>query len=190
MSEKPNSARERILRAAAHLFYLKGIRAVSVDAITERAGVTKKTLYYHFSSKDELIANYLAQRDQPNLTTFAKWLREAEGGLPEKIEAFFAKIAEAASHPKWKGCGFLRTISELANFPGHPARQIGAMHKKKVEKWLEAEFRDAGAQAPDLLAAQIAVLIDGAFAAMLVHRDVGYARVAGAAAKSLVDSSV
>ena len=90
---KSRPARERILKAASYLFYLEGIRAISVDAIAERAGVTKKTLYYHFASKDDLIAAYLDQRDQPNLQAFARWLAEAEGPLPARIETFFTHIA-------------------------------------------------------------------------------------------------
>jgi len=187
MTTKQNPARERVLKAASHLFYMEGIRSVSMDAIAERAGVTKKTLYYHFTSKDELIAAHLAQRDQPNLTAFSRWLAEAEGTLPERIEGFFARMATAASHPKWKGCGFQRTTAELANAPGHPARRIGAAHKKKVEQWLEDELRQAGIGEAAPLAQQISVLIDGAFAAMLVHRDAGYARTAGKAARSLVE---
>jgi len=186
MALKTGPTQERILKSAAHLFYLEGIRTVSVDAIAERAGVTKKTLYYHFTSKDDLIAAYLAQRDQPNLTAFARWLGEATGTLPDRMETFFTRMAEAASHPKWKGCGFLRTTAELANMPGHPARKIGAQHKKKVEAWLEGEFTAAGIINARALAQQVAVLIDGAFSAMLVHRDAAYARVAGQAARALV----
>ncbi len=58
--------RERIISAAAKLFYNEGIRSVSVDAVAEEAGVTKRTLYYHFASKDDLIGAYLEARDQPN----------------------------------------------------------------------------------------------------------------------------
>ncbi len=148
--------------------------------------MTKKTFYYHFTSKDELIAAYLAQRDQPNLIVFSRWLSEARGTMPEKMEVFFSRMAEAASHPKWKGCGFLRTTAELANLPGHPARKIGALHKKKAEQWLEDEFRQAGIGEARSLAQQVAVLIDGAFSAMLVHRDASYAQVAGSAARALV----
>lgn len=178
-------ARDRILKAAAHLFYLEGI-SVSVDAIAERAGVTKKTVYYHFTSKDEIIAAYLVQRDPPNLVAFARWLREAEGPLPARVEAFFGRLTQAGRHPKWKGCGFLRTVAELANLPGHPARQAAAAHKKRVEAWLEATFREAGIAAPGTLAAQVALLMEGAFSAMLVHRDADYARTAGQAARVLV----
>lgn len=187
MSEASESpARKRILKAAAHLFYLEGIRSVSVDAIAVRAGVTKKTFYYHFTSKDEVIAAYLVQRDPPNLAAFARWLREAEGSLPDRMEAFFNRMAAAARHPAWKGCGFLRTVAELANLPGHPARKVAADHKKKVEGWLTAIFRESGISSPEALSRQIAVLIDGAFSAMLVHRDPNYALAAGQAARTLV----
>ncbi len=190
MASGKNPARERVIKAASHLFYMEGIRSVSMDAIAERAGVTKKTLYYHFTSKDELIAAHLAQRDQPNLAAFSMWLAEAEGLLPERIEHFFERMASAASHPKWKGCGFQRTTAELANAPGHPARRIGAAHKKKVEQWLEDELRGAGIAEAAPLARQISVLIDGAFASMLVHRDPGYARTAGMAARTLVETAL
>ncbi|MET0675423.1 MAG: helix-turn-helix domain-containing protein, partial [Bradyrhizobium sp.] len=81
--------RERIISAANALFYHDGIRGVSVDAVAARAGVTKRTLYYHFRSKDDLVAAYLAGRDQPNLALFRQWFEAAEGGLPDKVEAIF-----------------------------------------------------------------------------------------------------
>src|SRR6476661_9496377 len=141
---------ERIVAAASKLFYGEGIRRVSMDAVAEKAGVTKRTLYYHFKSKDDLVAAYLEGRDQPNLALFRNWFAEAEGGLPAKVEAIFRNLARSARHPKWKGCGFLRTSAELANLPGHPAIKIGAAHKKKFEEWLRTTFEAAGiAQAAD-----------------------------------------
>src|SRR5579872_2697538 len=107
MSTDAEQTRERIIAAAARLFYNEGIRAASVDAIAEKAGVTKRTLYYHFKSKDDLIAAYLDARDQPNLKLMADWFAEAGGGLGDKIAAIFSQLARAARHPKWKGCGFL-----------------------------------------------------------------------------------
>ena len=184
--DAPSDTRDRIVKAAAHLFYAEGIRAVSVDAVAERAGVTKKTLYYHFTSKDELVAAYLAARDAPNMAAFARWLAEAEGPLPDRMEAFFARMAKAARHPAWKGCGFLRTVAELAAMPGHPARVQAAAHKKRLETWLAETFRAEGLAAPEATARQVAVLIDGAFSAMLTHRDPTYAEAAGQAARLLV----
>ena len=182
--------RERIISAANALFYNDGIRGVSVDAVAEKAGVTKRTLYYHFRSKDDLVAAYLAGRDQPNLALFRKWFSEAEGGLPAKVEAIFRNLARSARHPKWKGCGFLRTSAELANMPGHPAVKIGAAHKKKFEEWLRATFAAEGIADPLQLARQILLLLDGSFAVVLLHRDPGYMETAGEAASSLTAAAM
>lgn len=117
MPRPSEPTRERIVQAASALFYNEGIRRVSVDEVAAKAGLTKRTLYYHFKSKDDLVAAYLAARDQPNLALFRKWFAEAEGGLAAKVEAIFKNLARSARHPKWKGCGFLRTSAELANMP-------------------------------------------------------------------------
>jgi AcrR family transcriptional regulator len=189
MARVPAQTRRRIIDAANRLFYGEGIRAVSVDAVAAKAGVTKRTLYYHFRSKDDLIAAYLESRDRPNLDIFAKWFEAAEGTLPEKIEAVFAQLAKSARHPKWKGCGFLRTVHELANMPGHPAVKIGASHKKKLQNWLESVLRTGNPRDATCLARQLTVLMDGAFATMLVHRDAGYVDDAGKAARALVEAA-
>ena len=182
--------RERIISAANALFYNDGIRGVSVDAVAEKAGVTKRTLYYHFKSKDDLVAAYLAGRDQPNLALFRQWFSAAEGGLPDKVEAIFRNLARSARHPKWKGCGFLRTSAELANMPGHPAMKIGAAHKKKFEAWLHATFEAEGIAEPLQLARQILLLLDGSFAVVLLHRDPGYMETAGEAAHALIEAAL
>ncbi|UTV35344.1 TetR/AcrR family transcriptional regulator [Ensifer adhaerens] len=186
MAKAEKSTRDLIVAAAEKLFYAEGIRAVSVDAVAETAGVTKRTLYYHFDSKDELIAAYLEGRDQPNLKLFRKWFDAGDGDIADKVAAIFVNLARAARHPKWKGCGFLRTSAELANMPGHPAIRIGAAHKKKFEAWIAETFTEAGVAEPAMLAKQILLLLDGSFAAVLLHRDPSYMEVAGKAATTLV----
>ncbi|AMS44069.1 TetR/AcrR family transcriptional regulator [Aminobacter aminovorans] len=187
-SGKPT--RERIVDAASKLFYGEGIRAVSVDAVAEKAGLTKRTLYYHFQSKDELIAAYLDGRDQPNLALFQRWFGEAEGGIDQKIRAIFQNLAKAARHPRWKGCGYLRTAAELADMPGHPAIKTGIAHKKRVEAWLASAFAAEGVRSPELLARQIILLLDGCFAVVLLNRDASYMETAGEAAATLVKSAL
>src|SRR5664279_5747333 len=103
MARSSDTTRERIISAASKLFYDQGIRAVSVDAVAEQAGLTKRTLYYHFRSKDDLVAAYLAGRDQPNLALFKQWFAEKDDGLPAQVERIFRNLARSARHPKWKG---------------------------------------------------------------------------------------
>ncbi|TIX87987.1 TetR/AcrR family transcriptional regulator [Rhizobium sp. P44RR-XXIV] len=188
MKDKTLPTRDRILQAAAKLFQQDGIRAVSVDAIAEKAGVTKRTLYYHFRSKDDLIAAHLEARDQPNLVVFKRWFDEAEGSVAEKIAGIFRHLARSAQSGKWKGCGFLRTSVELVNLPGHPALVVARAHKKRVEDWLSGVFTEAGAGAEAAsLARQIMLLLDGSFAVVLLHRDPSYMETAAEAAARLID---
>lgn len=161
-----------------------------MDAVAEKAGVTKRTLYYHFKSKDDLVAAYLHGRDQPNLALFERWFADTEGGLAEKTRGMFVQLARSARHPKWKGCGFLRTTAELANMPGHPAMKVGAAHKKKFENWMRGLFEAEGIEAAVPLARQIMLLMDGSFAVTLLHRDPSYMETAGDAACSLIKAAL
>ena len=186
MSEKTNPTRKRLVDAATKLFYAEGIGRVSVDAVAEKAGLTKRTLYYHFKSKDDLIAAYLDGRDQPNLEQMAGWFKAAEGGVDKKVEAIFTNLARIARHPKWKGCGFLRTAAELAAMPGHPAVKAGARHKTNFEKWLAGALSDHDVGEAKMLAREIVLLMDGAFSSMLIHHNPDYIAAAGHAAATLV----
>ena len=186
MSDPASPTRKRIVDAATKLFYAEGIGRVSVDAIAEKAGLTKRTLYYHFKSKDDLIAAYLDGRDQPNLQQMAGWFDAAEGGADRKVEAIFSNLARVARHPKWKGCGFLRTAAELASMPGHPAVKAGARHKSNFETWLAGVLSDHDVEEPQTVAREIVLLIDGSFSIMLIHRNPDYVEAAGRAAATLV----
>ncbi|CDX39849.1 TetR family transcription regulator [Mesorhizobium sp. SOD10] len=186
MNEKANPTRKRLVDAATKLFYAEGIGRVSVDAVAEKAGLTKRTLYYHFKSKDDLIAAYLDGRDQPNLEQMAGWFDAAEGGADKKVEAIFTNLARVARHPKWKGCGFLRTAAELAAMPGHPAVKAGARHKTNFEKWLAGALSDHNVGQAKMLAREIVLLMDGAFSSMLIHHNPDYVNAAGHAAATLI----
>ena len=121
---------------------------------------------------------------------FERWFSETRGGLPAKIEGIFQNLARSARHPKWKGCGFLRTSAELANMPGHPAIKIGAAHKKKFEDWLRVTFEAEGIAQASKLARQVILLLDGSFAVVLLHRDPSYMETAGEAAFSLTKAAM
>ena len=126
MNTPPKPARERILDAANRLFYGEGIRAVSVDAIAEKAGTTKKTLYYHFKSKDDLVAAYLSSRDQPNLKLYAKWFNETEGSLADKVEAIFYECRGLRPAPELERLRVPENrggTRQHARPPGHESRR-------------------------------------------------------------------
>jgi len=186
MPRDAKATRDRILATAAKLFGGVGIKSVGVDEVAKRAGVTKRTLYYHFRSKDDLIAAYLRERDQPTLDYIVGWMDATQGGLAEQVRAVFDNVARLGRNPKWRGCGFLRTAAELAALPGHPAVKAASAHKKKVEAEFERRIAAAGLSDPAARARQLMLLFDGAFSSMQVHHDASYAEAAGAAAVALV----
>ncbi|WP_027552454.1 TetR/AcrR family transcriptional regulator [Bradyrhizobium sp. Cp5.3] len=189
MPRDGDKTREQIVVAATRLFYGQGIKAVSMDAVAEKAGVTKKTLYYHFTSKDELVAATIAARDQPTLDLYRRWFAETDGSAADKVRGLFIKLGRSVDTPRWRGCGFLRTIAELANTPAHPAVKAGAAHKKRFEAWLETELRSEDIPGAAALARQIVILLDGATTVMLIHRDLDYVEAAGQMARSLVEGA-
>jgi len=185
MARKANTTRHDIIAAGEELFYGEGLRSVSVDEIAAKAGITKKALYYHFRSKDELIAAYLEARDRPTLERFQKWAGD-EGTVAERLDLMFRRLGRCAKLATWKGCGFVRATSELANMPGHPAIRIARAHKANFEKWLSDTLASEAHRDCETLARGLMVLIDGAVTQMLLHRDARYAHAAGRAARALL----
>ncbi|WP_119388767.1 TetR/AcrR family transcriptional regulator [Taklimakanibacter lacteus] len=186
MPKDSTKTRQKLIAAADALFYNQGIRAVGVDAIALAAGVTKRTLYYHFKTKDDLIAAYLDGRDQPTLGRYQALLPKAGEPAALRVRRVFEHLAKSCQDRQWRGCSFLRAAAEFANLPGHPTRLIAARHKKSFEGWLADILRaDAIADAAEL-ARQIMILFDGAVAQILIHRDPGYAASAAEAAALLI----
>jgi AcrR family transcriptional regulator len=186
MTRSSNTTQAQIIQAADDLFYGEGIRSASMDAIAERAGVTKRTLYYHFRSKDDLIAAYLQARDEPTLRRYEVWLDATRGTLAEQIAGVFRRLARVATAANWKGCGFQRAAAELAGSPGHPALKIGSAHKKKFESWLTGRITAEGLDNAALRARQVMIVLEGAVAQMLIHRDPSYVQAAGKLAAVLL----
>jgi len=113
------------------------------------------------------------------------WGDRLTGELDEFLDLLFSQLADWAAKPRWAGPGFTRIVMELADLPGHPARAIASRHKKAIETWLAGEFAAKGVAAPDRLARQIVLLLEGSTTLMLIHGDRRYARAAADAAKTL-----
>lgn len=186
MPRSTDVTRTRILDAAYGLFWRAGFERASVDEIAARAKVTKRTLYYHFRSKDDLLAAVLEQSSALALER----LRRISGRLPANrdatIDAVFAQLTEWTGKPRWSGPGFTRLVMELADLPGHPARAIARRHKAMVEAWLADLLAEGKVPAPQDRAREVMLVMEGAMALILIHGDRGYGSVAAEAAKRLV----
>ena len=173
--DKPTATRERILEAVDRLFYRNGLQAVGVDAIVAELGTSKKTLYRHFPSKDDLIVAYLKGRFRP--------LPEPSSRPPaEQILKNFEWFARSLSMAgDYRGCAYLNALAELGDEDSE-ARRLAVEFKESRRLWYRELLSRLDIDDPDTLATQLALLIDGAYAAALVRRDpsVGWAAVAAA----------
>jgi len=181
--------REHILDTAYQLFYEHGFVRASLDAIAARAGVTKRTLYYHFDSKDRLLAEVLDHQSGMALRRIEEWASRLEGDAAGFVEGYFGEIALWSSRKRWEGPGYTRLVMELADLPGHPARAVASRHKAAVESHLVAEFARRGEpQRAGELARILAVLAEGAMALTLVHGGTGYIAAAAQAMRMILSA--
>ena len=153
------AAGHRVLAAAGDLFYNRGITAVGVDLIAEHSGVTKRTLYNQFGSKDHLVVAYLEEREQHWQTLVRAAVAAGDSPVEAVIAPFFALRTWNQTNPR--GCAFINALAEFPN-PSHPAHLIASNQKL----WLLNLFTDlataAGCSTSAELATQLLVLHEGA----------------------------
>ncbi|HEV7370788.1 helix-turn-helix domain-containing protein [Arenibaculum sp.] len=186
MGTSGEATRRHIVETAYELFYGRGYARVGVDAVAEAAGVTKRTLYYHFRSKDDLLAAAVERHHELALERIAHWAERLDGDAPAMVDALFAELARWAARPDWRGAGFTRLVMELADLPGHPARAIARRHKAAVEARLAAELARRGVAGEQALARELMLLLEGCLLLVLVHGDRSYAETAAGAARRLL----
>lgn len=183
---KSSPTREALLEAACMLFYQNGIRGTSVDAILERAGAARQSLYLHFSSKDGLVAEFLKARDQSWRHRLQQYIAQGSSEPYGQILVMFDFLAEWFREPDFCGCAFINTSIEYAD-PGHPFHQLGARHKELVQQEILDLCRQAGLVQPEQLAAQLALLMEGAIVTEQVSRSGTAAMQAKEIAKVLLN---
>lgn len=185
----PRSAeitRKRILDAAYTLFRRRGYARVSMDQIAVAAALTKRTLYHHFESKDQLLAAVLKAQHAMALAAY-RTFGDRLSGTPEAIvDELFRDLAAWSDSPRWAGSGFTRLVIELADLPGHPARAIARRHKAVLEAQFAERLRLAGVEHAKERAREVWLLSEGAISLILVHGDRKYAAAAASAAKRLI----
>ena len=169
--------KERILQTADRLFYLQGIRAIGVDTIAAEIGISKRTLYNHFPSKDALILAYLERRlVQP---------RASDESPLEQILGTFDSLERRFAAKDFRGCPFVNAVAELG--PKDKAvKKIATAFKESRRLWFRDLLIELGAADPEALATQLTLLVDGAIAQDLVRDDPAMARAAKVAATALL----
>jgi len=187
MKRSAARTRLRILDAAYGLFWRQGFLRSSMDEIAARAAITKRSLYQHFASKDDLIAAALTYSSELAIKRLHDFRLPSRWG--EMIDSYFTQLGDWGAKPKYSGGGFTRVVIELADLRGHPARAIARQHKRAVEQWLSDALGADGVASPGERAREIMLLTEGAMALMLIHNDRSYAATAARAAKALVHAA-
>lgn len=186
MPRSAEQTRGRVLEAAYKLFRRQGYNRVTMDDIAKAAELTKRTLYHHFNSKDQLLADVLESQHHLALQAFRTFGDNLSGSAETIVEAMFQDLAVWADRPRWAGSGFTRLVIELADLPGHPARLIARRHKAQLEKCFAELLARSGVGRPNELARAVWLLSEGAISLILIHGDRGYSAAASEAAITLV----
>ena len=186
MPKPAGPTRRRILDSAYELFYRKGFSRVGVDEIAAFADITKRSLYYHFKSKDELLEAVFDLQHELAMARIRKYEHRYRGEPDEILGILFSELAKWTAKPGFAGAGFTRITMELADLPGHPAHAAARRHKAAVEAWYAEILAKAKVAAPSVLAREVALLVEGAVTLILIHGDRSYAELAARAAKRLV----
>src|SRR5579863_3243973 len=178
-SKKP-SMKERILETADRLFYLKGIRAIGVDTIAAEIGISKRTLYNHFPSKDALISAYLERRfvQRP----------PSDKSHVEQILGIFDSLERRFASKEFRGCPFVNAVAEVGP-ENRSVRKIAVAFKESRRLWFRDLLVKIGVADPEGLATQLVLLVDGSIAQDLVRDDPAMARAAKEAAKVLLSGA-
>ncbi|MGZ5200777.1 MAG: TetR/AcrR family transcriptional regulator [Telluria sp.] len=154
--------REHILATASGLFYQRGVRAVGVDLVIAEAGIAKTSLYRYFPTKDDLIVAFLEREDADFWTVWDE-VGKRHGDDPHaELDAHMRWIGERLSRNNYRGCPQINVAAEFAE-QSHPAREVARAHMHALRARLDAIARRIGVARPAELAAQLSLLVNGAF---------------------------
>ena len=160
--EPAPEVRDRILDTASRLFYERGVRAVGVDLVVLEAAVAKMSLYRYFPTKDDLIVAFLERED---LEFWAQWdgvAMQFPDDPAGELDAHMRWIGERLARSNYRGCPQINVAAEFAE-QEHPARQVSRQHMQALRGRLLDIAKRLAVPRPKQLAAQLAVLVNGAF---------------------------
>ena len=189
MPRNAKATRALILHAAHRQFFRQGFARVKMSDIASAAGLTKRTLYHHFDSKDSLLEAMLEFQHELSSESYARSFAKAPGGHEALVRRLFEDLEAWANGKTFLGSGFTRLATELGDLRGHPAMRLARMHKATLEKLFADELAVRGAENAEQLARKVWLLMEGAMIMMLIHCDIAYIRTASNAAINLVQHS-
>ena len=186
-SPAPRRAGDKIRDTARELFYREGIRAVGVDEIVTKAGVTKPSLYRSFGSKDELTVAVLHEAEASFWARWDEAMAAHPGDSRAQLLAFFAGLAERSTKEDYRGCALTNAAVEYPE-RDHPARQVAETHKRHLRARLRAKAAELGGRDPAGLGDALTILVEGAYVSSQLFGKGGPSGAVGHAARALIDA--
>ncbi|MFG1422450.1 TetR/AcrR family transcriptional regulator [Roseixanthobacter liquoris] len=183
MSATESPTRSRILDAAYAQFYTYGFKRTGMEAIAAAAGLTKRTLYQNFDSKDALLTAVVEHAAALSMPRISRWIAALEADPLGGIDTVFADLAAWTGAPGWMGSGFTRILIEMADLPDHPAHRIARAHKEAIEGRLAQALGSAA------LASEIMIVLEGTLILFLIQRDPALIAAGARAARTLVKAA-
>ena len=188
MAKKADTTRQRLLEAASVLVAEESLANLSIENIADKAGVSRRTFFQHFPSKDHMLAAVVEYSRPTYLDRYRTWAEAcgADAPIDQRIASIFLNITKAAHNPNWKGCCFIRMAAELGTLQGHPVHQLVAAANHDMERWLMVELGKEGYNEPEVLARQLVVLINGLLMMQLVTHSTEYGQDIGGLVRNLL----
>lgn len=155
--------RDRFLDAAYAIVSEESLSQLSIERVSERAGVSRRTFFLHFSSKDELLGAMLEHVRPARALKYRAWSQGLSPDLDveQRIEALFALFIADISRPGWNGCCFLRISAEFGELTGHPVHAVVIAAHRDMEMWFESELSMGRYPAPGLTVRQLTLMLNG-----------------------------
>jgi AcrR family transcriptional regulator len=182
------SPRERLLDAADELFYEEGICTVGVDRVLKHADVARASLYTTYGSKEELVRAYLQRRSDSWQALVGELLPSRWDTPRDRILGIFELLTEWFAAPGYRGCPFINASAEAGSEPA--VAEVRETHRAWVRDLLAGLGRDAGAQDPNGLSAQLVLLYDGAMIGAQLDHTHAAGEAAQVAAAALIDAAI
>lgn len=186
---QPPRAADRIRATVRDLFYRQGIRAVGIDEIVTRAGVTKPSLYRNFTSKDELAAAYMRDYDAEFWGRFDAAMAKHPGDPRAQAIGYLTGVGARAQSADYRGCGMTNAAIEFPD-KDNPARLVAVENKCELRRRFTELARAMGAAEPELLGDGLYLLAEGAYASGQLFGEGGPSRSLAAVAERLIDASL
>lgn len=183
------SKREQIISTALTLFYQHGFNATGIDKVIAVAGVSKKTLYNHFRSKDELVLATLRKRDELFRNNLMRETKRLANAPKDRLLVIFDVIDAWFNDKNFSGCMFINASAEFAE-TDNPCHVVCAEHKRLVCEYIRELAEQAQAKDAEELSKQLNLLIEGAIVDAYVSGNLDAAKRAKKMAETIIALAV